>query len=189
MSKRRDSAQLERDRRRIAEMYLRGALQVDIAEELHIDQSTVSRDLKALQDEWRASALIDINEAKARELAKIDALEREYWDAWQESKHDAETWTSETKEGHQPYTKESKTAKGQVGDASFLAGVMSCITKRCQILGLDAPKKLEHTGADGGPVQVNDEGHNRALLSLADALGAIVSDAGAESKGDMDATE
>lgn len=45
------------------------------------------------------------------------------------------------------------------------------------------------TGEDGGPVQVNDEGHNRALLSLADALGAIVSDAGAESKGDMDATE
>ena len=140
---RREPAQLARDRRRVAEMYLRGALQSDIAEELGIDQSTVSRDLQSLRDEWLQSALVDINEAKARELAKIDGLEVEYWVAWQESKKDAETITHEEKAGWQAYSKDTTQYVGQVGNPSFLAGVQWCITKRCQILGLDEPQRIE----------------------------------------------
>ena len=156
MSKRRDAAQLARDRRRIAEMYLHGVLQADIADELHIDQSTVSRDLKALQDEWRASSLVDINEAKSRELARIDELERTYWDGWQRSKEDAEiqrTRATDTQRGGKRY--EAGTEKrGQVGDPRFLAGVGWCIERRCKLIGIDAPTKQEITGSDGGPVVI-----------------------------------
>jgi len=35
---------------------------------------------------WVKSALTDFNEHKARELARIDQLEAEYWRAWQDSK-------------------------------------------------------------------------------------------------------
>jgi hypothetical protein len=41
------------------------------------------------------------------------------------------------------------------GNPAFLAGVMSCIERRCKLLGLDAPAKAELTGKDGGPVQVD----------------------------------
>jgi len=153
---RRNPAAIARDRRRIAEMYLRGALQSDIADELHIDQSTVSRDLKTLQAEWRASALIDINEAKARELARIDELERTYWDAWQRSTEDAEiqrTRATETAKDGKRY--EAGTEKrGQVGDPRFLQGVGWCIERRCKLLGIDAPTKQEISGAGGGPLIV-----------------------------------
>jgi len=148
---RRSKSQLARDRRRIAELYLEGWLQADIAGEVGLSQSTVSNDLKALHAEWLKSSLIDFDEAKAREIAKVDKLEREYYAAWRRSCEDAETVRQEGKppeegEKDQP-DKVVRTRKGQAGDPRFLAGVQWCIEKRCKILGIDAPQGLNIGGA------------------------------------------
>lgn len=145
MGKRRDAAQVARDRRKESDLYLQGWLQADIADELGIDQSTVSRDLKALQGDWLASALMDFSEAKSQELAKIDRLEREYWQAWERSCEDAESVTQEGTAAN--VEKIKKTSKGQAGDPRFLQGVQWCIERRCKILGVDAPEKREHSGS------------------------------------------
>jgi len=136
-------------------MYLSGTVQAEIADQLKVNQSTISRDIKALQAAWLESALIDIDEAKARELAKVDKLEREYWTAWERSCEDAETVRQKGKPGAGGIATESieKTSKGQAGDPRFLAGVQWCIERRCKIIGIDAPAKTEHTGRDGGPIQ------------------------------------
>jgi len=167
MGRQRDAAQRARDRRVIADLYLQGWLQADIADKLKINQSTVSRDLRALQAEWLESALVDFDDAKARELAKVDRLEREYWRAWERSCEDAETTVKKTKgavkktvikkedgdeeDGKSKFVSErpaevSQTAKGQAGDPRFLAGVQWCIDKRCKVLGIDAPVKLQLGG-------------------------------------------
>lgn len=164
--KRRSNAQIARDRRRISDLYLQGWIQADIAATVGISQSTISRDLKALQAGWLQSALMDFNEAKSRELAKVDRLEREYWQAWARSCEDAETVRQEgSRKKHKKdednnenddklpsVDKIVKTRKGQAGDPRFLQGVQWCIDRRCKILGIDAPQKLEHTGAGGGPL-------------------------------------
>jgi hypothetical protein len=49
------------------------------------------------------------------------------------------------------------------GNPAFLAGVMSCIERRCKLLGLDAPVKSELTGKDGGPIKT--EAANKPDLS------------------------
>ena len=140
--KRRKAAQIARDRRRIANLYLQGWLQVDIAAEVNLSGPTVCRDLKALHKEWIASALIDIDAAKSKELARIDRLEREYWTAWWRSIEDAETTTKKAVETATETRKEAvQTAKGQSGDPRFLQGVQWCIERRCKILGIDAPKE------------------------------------------------
>ena len=151
MSKRRSNGQLARDRRRISDLYLQGWLQTDIAKEVGIDQSTVSRDIAFLQEEWQKSSLIDIDAKKAEELAKVDRLEREYWKAWDESCKAEETLRQEGVAIDKTVTpkKVVKTSKGQAGDPRFLTGIQWCINKRCEIIGIDAPKKLEHTGPDG----------------------------------------
>ena len=128
---------------------MQGWLQVDIAEELSLNQSTISRDLEHLYEVWRQSSLVDINKAKSEELAKVDRLEREYWQAWVHSCEDAETMRQEgtkTEEGKIKPDKVVKTAKGQAGDPRFLSGVQWCIDKRCEIFGIDAPKKIEQSG-------------------------------------------
>jgi hypothetical protein len=48
---------------------------------------------------------------------------------------------------------------------------------------------VELTGKDGEAIKTTDEGHNRAISKLADALGEIVLGKGAEQDGEMDTTK
>ena len=141
--------QREADLQKIAGLYLTGKTQDAIAQELGVTQQQISYDLKTIQERWRKSALVDLNEAKQRELERIDVLEREYWQAWEASK------------GEQSRSTASKTgdvSRAQVvkyesaGDPRFLAGVQWCVEQRCKILGLLAPAKNEVMGEGGGPV-------------------------------------
>lgn len=132
----------------VAEQYLRGVPQATIAAALGIDQSTVSRDLKALQEQWAAHATALLDTHKAAELARIDGLERTYWEAWAASK----TYKRETQAGArgpdgkaQP-TRASVTSEARPGNPAFLAGVERCIALRCKLLGLNAPEKHEQLG-------------------------------------------
>lgn len=157
--KHRSTSQKIRDRRRIADLYLQGETQIDIAEKVGISQGTVSRDIKFLQDFWLKSSLIDFDEAKSKELAKVDRLEREYWDAWERSCEDAESTTEKEIElDDRTIRKEAtQTAKGQAGDPRFLAGVQWCIEKRCKILGLDAPIKKDVLNKELDLTKLTDE--------------------------------
>ena len=158
----RTAFQIERDRRDIADKYLQGWTQARITEHLNarkdiayqLSTRMIGYDLKSVQDMWRASALIDVDEAKANALAKVDRLEREYWNAWERSCEDAETVRMEGKptgEGEDGAPeKVVKTSKGQAGDPRFLTGVQWCIERRCKIIGVDAPTKQELSGKGGG---------------------------------------
>lgn len=145
----RETTELERRRQLIAERYLRGEYQTTIAEALGIDQATVSRDLKALRAAWLASAIRDFDAARAEELAKIDAVEAEYWQAWERSKKDKEIAVQETDGTQDEKTKRPRIKKaylrkeGQSGNPAYLAGVLTCIERRCKILGLDAPERFK----------------------------------------------
>jgi len=141
-------AQIERDRRNIASLYLKGVIQADIAEQLGISQSTVSKDLKAVQLEWSVARINDIDERKRLELAKIDNLELTYWDGWKRSQENAEVETTKMQgaEKDKPSKLEkTKRVEGQVGDPRFLQGVAWCVDKRCELLGLNAPKNMDVT--------------------------------------------
>lgn len=139
---RRDKVIITDRRQKVAERYLRGMYQQQIADELGVDQATVSRDLAELRKEWLDRSINHIQQKKADELSRIDQLERTYWDAWERSKENAETIIDRQTPGGRIF--ETKT-EGQVGNPSFLAGVQWCINRRCELLGLDAPKKQEVT--------------------------------------------
>jgi hypothetical protein len=156
-----DKFRIAERRKTVASLYLQGKFQDEIAQVVKVDRGTVSRDLKAVQQEWLKSGVMDLNVVKARELARLDEIEREAWDAWRKSQKDAETMevTGTAQGGKSKPDKVKKITKGQAGDSRFLAIVLECQKRRAEILGLDAPKKLEHGGIDGGPIpiQLNDE--------------------------------
>jgi hypothetical protein len=137
-------------RQQVAEKYLRGAYMSQIAQDMGVDTATISRDLATLRKEWLERSIGMIDQRKAAELAKLDQLEMTYWQAWERSRQDAETVTQEKlgaiKDGDGKIVgtrvKEIKKREGQTGDPRFLDGVISCIKRRCDILGLDAPKTL-----------------------------------------------
>jgi hypothetical protein len=70
--------------------------------------------------------------AKARELARIDLLEREAWSGWFESKKEPPITPAKTDKGG---------ASKSIGNADYLATVQWCIETRCKIRGFFAPVK------------------------------------------------
>ena len=128
-------------RQRIANLYLQGWSQSSIAEQLQIAQTTVSRDLKRIQAEWRASAIRDFDTQCGIELQKLDRLECEAWAAWERSqKPSQQARVRATSEQNA-----DRVIKNQVGDPRFLEQVHKCIAARCALLGLDNQPRAETT--------------------------------------------
>ena len=144
----RSQFQREADYERITSLYLRGWRQADIAAELGLTQQQVSYDLRTIQKRWRESTTMNLDEAKQKELSRIDELEREFWSAWESSKAERtkarqESDGTKDKEGKVVVKKSSMEKEQRDGNPAFLQGVLSCIDRRCKLLGLDAPEKSE----------------------------------------------
>jgi transposase len=166
-ARKRTPFQREEDLVQITRLYLQGRTQRDIAEVVGVSQGQVNHDLKLIQQRWRESSIMDMNEAKQRELARLDELEREYWAAWEQSKNERTRARQESdgksKDGKPNVVRATMEREQRDGNPAFLAGVMSCIERRCKLLGLDAPVKSELTGKDGGPIKT--EAANKPDLS------------------------
>jgi len=151
----RTPAQIDKDRQEIARLYLQGQTQSDIAAQLKMTQPMVSYDLAAIRQAWVKSSLCDFNEAKAKELAKIDHLEWTYWQAWERSLEPFKSKTVKAKgvdrEAATANAEQTIKTEDRNGDPRYLDGVMACIDRRCKIFGFDAPTKLQHSWQDSLP--------------------------------------
>lgn len=104
----------ERDLAKTCELYLKGKTQQEIADELGVSRSQIEYDLNQIRHRWSTQTVYNLDQYKAKELAKLDALEREHWQAWEASED----------------------------DPRFLDGVLKCIERRAKLLGLDGPAKV-----------------------------------------------
>jgi len=145
--------QRERDLVEIARRYLMQESQGAIGQSLGLTQQQISLDLKEIRKRWIASSIRDFDEAKSIELAKIDLVEAEAWKGWESSTKSKTTVIKKqgiAGRGEVDLT-ESKVEK-QIGNPAFLTIVMSCIQKRCQIMGLDSELKMADLNAAIGAV-------------------------------------
>ena len=133
------------DQQGIVSLYLKQKSHREIAQTLNVSVQYVGRQLKQIKDAWLESTLVDFNRRQNQELARIDALEAEYWTAWEGSKAD------ESREALEYVDEDSimrlsrkrlETIKKN-GTSSFLQGIQWCIEQRCKILGLHAPKEIK----------------------------------------------
>src|SRR5689334_20019719 len=79
----------EQDLARTCEMYLKGKTQAEIAQELGVSRSQIEYDISQIKHRWSTQTVHNLDEHRAKELAKLDALEREYWKSWESSADDA----------------------------------------------------------------------------------------------------
>jgi Homeodomain-like domain len=142
--------QIRKDRVEIAALYLQGWTQAEIGAKLGLSRQQIGYDLEAVRREWLQSSLIDFHAKRAQELAKIDHLEQQYWAAWEASKKERQSTTTEqTTAAEGERLKAGIRKVERAGDPRFLVGVQWCVTKRCEILGLNAPRKIAPTTPDG----------------------------------------
>lgn len=163
-------------RTKVAALALRGITnQFDICERLGMDRSqnsTISRDLKAIREEWKQSAVRDFDEAKGKELARLDAVEREAWEAWERSKVQRETTRTKRRTGDTLSDEAELKKESRDGDPRFLAMVIDCVDKRCELLGLVVKGKDEQNSAPPifgfrlvKPAEGNDGGNSGPIAA------------------------
>ena len=149
MTQNRKSSQIAKDRQTIARLYLQGQMtQVEIGEQMGMSQQMVSYDLAALRKLWIADARMDFDEAKARQLAKIDEAERAAWAGWLRSCETAEKSLAAKIESQAGSSSKAEVRKeGRDGNPRFLEVVLKCVEQRSRLCGLNAPIGVEHSGA------------------------------------------
>lgn len=157
MSDAHQKTEIAKRRQEVSEKYLRGATIQQIADEYGVDKAQISRDLKYIREQWLEASINHIDQKKAIELAKLDHLEMTYWDGWERSVKNAKVVTNEQTPVGKRKTTQTKTMSG---NPAFLDGVLKCIDKRCQILGIEATKKITLD------VEVNNV-RNRLMAALA----------------------
>jgi transposase len=137
--------EIKKRRRRVAELYLRGWSQREIADDIDMSVATVNRDLSAIQEQWTESALIDMDVAMARQLARLQKLEDEAWEAWHKSKEDKtiekkkrrERIASGDGENRPSEIEMRETTKSRYGNTAILDRIMRIVDRRTELLGLD----------------------------------------------------
>lgn len=130
-----------------------------------LSKSQIAQDLVNIRKEWHKEMTKDISEFIEAELKGLQRQEDELWLAWERSKRNAVTKTTETL----PEKRETvagieikrklkgKTvikSEGQNGQAAYMDLIFKCREQRRSLLGLDQPKRTEITGADGGAIIV-----------------------------------
>lgn len=152
----RSKTQRQLDRATVGRLTLQGWSQLDIAQYLELEQSTISRDLKAIQQQWKASAIRDFDLDKQQELQRLALLEREYWQGWERSQQAKEASLTEKFGGRDEAgnptgrVKLANRVEQRVGEPAFLNGVLSCVRERAKLLDLYPNKetKPESTEAE-----------------------------------------
>lgn len=130
---------------------------MEIASTLSTNQSTISRDIRWLVSFWVKSGIMNIDEAKARELQKINKLERTYWEAWEKSKSEKSERTAREKKINNDILVSEKNMKvvDSYGDIRILEGIERCIKMRMAILEIDT-KKIKLNDPFGFADLIND---------------------------------
>lgn len=115
-------------RKEVAKLYLRGVSQTEIAERLGVVQSTISKDVSALLEQWKATQERTIDDAVTRQLEELKQIISTAWQCLFQS--------------------ESDDAK-----AKWLDVIMKAQDRESKLLGLDAPKRTDVTTA-GEPIKL-----------------------------------
>ncbi len=121
-----------------------------------LNQASVHLDLQGIEQQWKASILRDIDTAKGRELAELDRLGDEAWQAWERSKAQYRQATVIVDgvaegDGAPPKKRKSKiVTEDQHGDPRFMDTILRIQDRRAKILGLNAP--ITVANPDGSPL-------------------------------------
>ena len=113
--------QIEHDRAVVMRYRLQGHTLNEIADLTGNTWSMVKGDWEAVRKVWQTQKAEDLDEARQKELAKLDVVELEHWKAWDKS-----------------------------SKAVHLDGVLKCIAQRSRILGLNVPD-VALIPVDGSP--------------------------------------
>jgi len=144
--------------------------QKEIAEQLGVSQSTISTDIRKILEEYSMKRLNKMQLYLNVELAKLDAVEKAAWLAWERSI--GKTVKIVTRTNSTGFTEEVRQEEELVGDPRFLTQVQTAIDRRIKLLGLDAPQEILLNTMEGRLTRLIKEGkvtYDMLVVEVGDA--------------------
>lgn len=157
-----EACEIDIRRDTVMDLYLKGHTQREIAVQLGVSNGTVCNDIAAVRAEWRQDRIADYDDHREIRSKQICRVMVAAWNAWERSCLDAESVKVSVIKGKTnaagndlgDITRSEKTSKGQCGDPRFLEIYYRSVERLCHLYGLDAPKRTELTGPNGGPLTI-----------------------------------
>lgn len=177
-----------------ANLWAKGYDYDEISRRTGVTVTAVSLRIKEVLELWKTSASRDYGERLAIELAKLDRVEAEAWDAWERSKEDAVSTkrmvqkalrkAADGDDGDKELVTIGKmlerVSKGRVGDPTYLKIVQSCVLDRCKLLGVVKELHVNNTSNTTNVLSVTSDGRPIPGAGFWDELmrgtGAVPSD-------------
>ncbi|MFO0940096.1 MAG: hypothetical protein U0930_04950 [Pirellulales bacterium] len=153
---------------KIAQLYLQGQSLYDISDSLGISISTTFRYLDKARADWLAASVETVELIVAKELARIDAIERAAWVGWNRSLLPSKSVTTMPGKGRSKKPHVITTRQKQNGDPRFLAVVQKCVEQRAKLLRLD--RSPEESTDQPGVIEViiESKAELKSITSLQD---------------------
>ena len=124
----------------------------------------------AIQRLWLKSSIRDFDSVKSEQLAKIDAVERAAWQAWDGSLKPREITVQEVSDGEHQAKRVSIRREQQGGDPRFLQIIQKCIDQRCDILGIStSTEAVKALGTGLAALLAQAQGPAEAAQPMAEA--------------------
>ncbi len=129
-----------------------------IADELGLERSTVTKMLQRVTKRALNSLADDIREKKVAQLEQLEYIADEAIQGWHRSREAQKNVSRRTTEkaGRLTGGKREETliqTSDMDGDPRYLETAMKALADIRKIAGIDAPKAVELSGKDGGPVE------------------------------------
>jgi hypothetical protein len=139
----RSPVQRERDYQTIAELYLQGCTQLEIADRLELSQSQISLDLKVIKKRWQASSMANFDLLMQIQMARIDLISRTLWEGYERSLSPREIVTQQvfcrgsiddSRSGDVCRTTKNETVESH--PIAYMNALIKVEYLRCKVLGL-----------------------------------------------------
>ena len=173
-AKKRTEDQINKDREFISERYCRGftfdqiTMQLNEMRPYALSMQQVHQDMQVARERWRTSYIDDWKTKVVAELARLDAVWMEAWQAWRRSCLDAEKTKAKfalkpgkLKKGikKRPMVKvgEEQERTGQYGDPRFMDIMLKVTDQRCRVLGLFVTKIASTDPSGQKPVGLSEQ--------------------------------
>jgi hypothetical protein len=147
----RSEARCAERRHQVAQLYLAGKVQHEIADDMGVTQQQISHDMKRVMRTWEDRMVGFITRQKAIAAAQIEWAMREAAGGWERSKEPREITETEAIQGGEeaPRHRAKRRVEGSVGNPAFLSAYQKGIDQMATLLGLNAPQKVAPTSPDG----------------------------------------
>jgi hypothetical protein len=109
-----------------------------------LSASQVGVDAKAAQERWKLTAQASIATAQARTLATLDALERQAWEGWEQSRGPLIRITETAPKDDAGASRITATKETRpAGDAAFLRVLLEVSERRARLLGFEGSQTTD----------------------------------------------